>query len=85
MGIIKEQTDKYCVIRTRIYSSSLSQILELFDVAKNDFPDIKPTDVSVVCYGGEPHKRKYGLEFEKSKRGIVPEDYKPVGPLEKTL
>ncbi len=85
MKIIKEQTKKHCVIRTDTYGKTLDHLLDLYDLAKNDFPEIEPKDITIVHYAGERYKRTYGLEFKKPDGAKVPDDYQNIQQLELTL
>ncbi|MFH1425226.1 MAG: hypothetical protein ABIG28_00650 [archaeon] len=82
MDIIKEQTEKTCVIRSEAYTKSLGHLLELFSVAKADFPSIEPPDVDVLYYAGGHYAKTYGLEFRKPEGSTVPDGYKLIRDLE---
>jgi len=87
MEIIKEQTERHCVIRSDTYAKSLDHMLILFEFAQSDFPGLKPEDVSVQLYGGRRFKGTYGIEFPKIKieGTTVPGDYRQISELESTL
>ena len=84
MIFVKEQTEDHCVIRTDTYVHSLEHILNLFNTARQDFPDLKPKDVKVVQYGGRRYARTFGIEFEKPREIEVPEEYDHIQQLEYT-
>lgn len=84
MRIIKERTEKHCVLRTESYSHTLAHIEMLFEEAKKDFPSLKPEDVELVYYGGERYARTNGIEFIVPNGAPVPEEYQPIAHLEYT-
>ena len=78
-----EEKAKICVVRKNNYDGRLSNLLNMFELAKKDFPDLLPQDVTVQKYGGNTHRRQYGIEFEM--HGEVPAKYKRIHALELTL
>ena len=91
MRIIKEQTERpaenpdanpICVIRTDTYARTLSHLLGLFDIAKGDFPGLKPEDVNVNKYAGSRYAKTYGIEFQSPEGATIPDDYTQIATLE---
>lgn len=71
------------VVRKRSYGSYLSDIEELYQVAKADFPHLQREAVTVVKYGGRHYKGTFGIEFRKL--GPAHNSYRQVRQLEVTL
>lgn len=85
MEIIYEYAEesKVCVLRTDNYVKRLDHFLNLFEAAKEDFPNLKAEDVTVEKYGGDHHKRQNGIEFKVEEE--PPEKYERIGVLELTI
>ena len=66
MTIIKEFClySRQCIIRTDTYAHSLRHFQNLFEIAKKDYPDLKPENVEVIHYAGERYARTFGIEFK---------------------
>ncbi len=82
MTIFKEYQPnaKICVIRENAYGSNLNKFLSLYEMAKEDFPELKVEDVEIVQYGGRYYVRTFGIEFKIF--GKVPDSYDRIGQLE---
>ena len=52
-------------IRTNYYASDLEYFLNLFEIAKKDFPELREEDVKFVHYRGQRIKGIFGLEFSR--------------------
>lgn len=85
MDIIKEHcpSSGHCVIRTNTYGHSLELIQKLFEVARQDFPELTTEQVNVVKFAGGRYARTYGIEFEIQSE--VPGDYSEISQLENTF
>ncbi len=82
--IIKETNGTYGVVRTERYGSNLGYIELLFKIAKQDFRNLKASDVDVVHYGGDTHPKTFGIEFLIPIGATVPDDYIKIDYLEFT-
>lgn len=80
MESIKEYvpTSRCCIIRSNGYGNSLQEILDFFEEAKKDFPNLTPNQVNVVYYGGQWFTRFYGIEFQVPFGVQVPCSYKEI-------
>ena len=85
MHIYKEYCGNQVVLRTEHYTKKLGYILMLFFEARKDFPNLHPKDVEVICYAGRRYSKTYGIEFEKPKGTIVPDNYSPLLQLEEVF
>ena len=69
-----------CVVRTRLYDSSLVILDKLWEAALADFPSLSRKKVKVVCYSkGDNPQGTFGLEFEALSD--VPETYIAISKL----
>lgn len=86
MKVIKEYTGDHVVIRTNCYGSRLSFLMDLFNIAKKDFPSLELGHVEVKHYGGRHYAGTFGLEFELVTVGspMIPIDYEQITCLEMT-
>ena len=84
MSIIKESTDKHCVLRTNSYSHTLAHVDMLFAEALKDFPSLSREDVEIVHYGGKRYARTTGIEFPIPAGAIAPSEYSHIDHLEYT-
>jgi hypothetical protein len=66
-------------IRTNYYASDLEYFLNLFEIAKKDFPELKEEDVKFVHYGGQRIKGIFGLEFSRQGYKGKKKEYKAKG------
>lgn len=82
MKFIKKVSGDRCAILTDDYSNNLQRILDLFKEAQKDFPQLEPSDVKVVQYGGNRIKRIFGLEFDVPENAHVPTTYVGVSAFE---
>lgn len=87
--IIKEYADmpvvgnrRFC-IRMSGYGRTLQAILELWEIAKADFPQLTMEDVEIMYYAGDRFARTYGLEFGLDVK--PPDGYKEISELERTF
>jgi hypothetical protein len=69
-------------LRTTHYAYTLDYLMWLYEKAKEDFPDLRLSDVQVAHYAGERYARTYGIEFLRS--GLPHPDYTPISRREKT-
>lgn len=76
----RNNKDCHFVIRESNYGSQLAKFLNLFEIAKADFPELQPHMVRVVKYGGERYAKTFGIEFTLLSQ--PPEDYKEIAHLE---
>jgi hypothetical protein len=76
----RNNEDYHFVIRESDYGSQLAKFLNLFEIAKADFPELQPHMVRVIKYGGERYGKTFGIEFALSHQ--PPEDYKEIAHLE---
>lgn len=71
------------VIRESSYGSGLDKFERLFSIAKEDFPELRSSDVEIVHFGGKYYARTFGIEFESN---IIPsEEYSRISSLEYKL
>lgn len=70
------------VVRLDHYGSQLSSFEALFVEAEKDFPDLRSSDVKIVCYGGKRIKGFFGLEF--TENCTPPPGYEQISQLEYT-
>lgn len=54
------------------YSSLAEKMNRLVEIAQRDFPTVKTSDISIVQYAGEFHKRKYMIEFSVPADTMMP-------------
>lgn len=85
--IIKEyfegKTAFVIVIRESSYGSKFDKFERLFSIAKEDFPELRSSDVEIVHFGGKYYARTFGIEFESN---IIPsEEYSRISSLEYKL
>jgi len=50
-------------VRTELYDDSAQYWLDLVEIARQDFPDLKFDDVKTFIYGGQVYKKTRGIEF----------------------
>ena len=74
-----------CVIRTDTYGSSLEFFIDLYNVAKEDFPKLSEKDVQIVQYGGRHYRGTFGIEFCMSEGTKIPDSYQEYSFLEQRL
>lgn len=72
-----------CVVRANNYSRSLAHLMAMFNSTMSDFPALATRDVTVKQYGGDRHKRQFGIEFTPTND--VPEKYERIHQLEVVL
>lgn len=82
MKFVKEVSGNRCAIRADSYNNDLQHISNLFEEAKKDFPQLEPSNVKVVQYGGRHIKRIFGLEFDVPANARVPTTYIGVSEFE---
>lgn len=84
MNIIKEYcpTSKHCVIRTNTYGHSLALMQKLFEIARQDFPELDAEQVQVVQFAGRHYAKTYGIEFKAETN--IPKGYDEIAQLEYT-
>lgn len=70
------------VIRENAYGSMLDKFEKLFQVAKEDFPNLSSSDVEVIHFGGRYYAKTFGIEFDAK---TYPEGYSQVSNLEYRL
>jgi len=78
--LIREHVDRDCIVRSKVYDRSLGHVVELFEAAKRDFPDldIDPAQVEVVHYAGSRYAKTRGIEFRVPEGTEIPESYTEV-------
>lgn len=81
------KTNGYCkvAIYENDYSSLAEKMNRLIEIAQRDFPSIKTSDISIVQYAGEFHKRKYAIEFSLPADTVMPNTYEEVRELNPTF
>lgn len=71
------------ILRREDYSHRLNKIIELYDEARRDFPNLPLADVEIVQYGGRRYRRTFGIEFTLDTP--IPAGYVEVAQVEDTL
>lgn len=71
------------IIRLPYYGSKFSHFVEMVNMAKKDFDNLQDSEVVIVHYGGEVHRRTFGIEFEVDK--IPPNGYTQIEQTERRL
>lgn len=71
----KDNDTRLCILTSRYYNSSLEYFLFLFELAKEDFPELVAKDCEIRQYAGRFRKGHCGLEFQVT-RETMPEEYK---------
>ena len=65
------------------YNSSLAHFMSMFGEAFDDFRTLTIGKVDIKQYGGDRHKRRFGIEFTPTND--VPEKYEWIHQVEVTL
>jgi len=60
------------IFTTRTYAQTLWFLVDLYNEAKKDFPNLKMSDVDVNRYGGDSRNGMYGIEFYGD---TIPKEY----------
>jgi hypothetical protein len=55
--------------------------MNMFEIAKKDFPDLLMTDVKVAHYGGDTISGTFGIEFPVPENVVIPATYKIIDQL----
>lgn len=63
-------------IRPNNYNSRISQIKEMVDIAKKDFPGLTDNDIKVVLYIEDQWRFQTRIEWSQSSNIKFPEKYK---------
>lgn len=74
-----------CAIRTNSYDKGLKHIVGLYEEAKQDFPSLRPEDVTLAHYGGKSIRGIMGIQFKVPEGSKVPRSYTKVSSFEDTL
>jgi hypothetical protein len=65
MDIKKYQTPEgYCIIKSNTYCHSIEYINKLKQIAKQDFPNLKDSEISVKVYNDDRWGKQTGIEFK---------------------
>lgn len=71
----KQNGTRLCILTSRYYDSSLAYFLFLKELAKEDFPELLPSQIEIKRYAGRFRKGMCGIEFQV-KCDTMPADYK---------
>jgi hypothetical protein len=71
----KDKDIKLCILTSKFYDRSLAYFMFLFELAKEDFPQLEFKDVECQTYGGRNRKGMCGIEFSVTKK-TMPDSYK---------
>lgn len=88
MYVTKEFVEKLSgrflvIIRFNYYGSKFSLFVEVVNMAKKDFDNLQDSEIVIVHYGGEVHRRTFGIEFEVDE--TPPSGYTQVKQTERRL
>lgn len=73
------------ILREDNYDDRLDKFNALFELARQDFPHLSPNFVDVKHYGGDSHKRQWGIEFAMHDKFGVPAGYTQINEVLPTL
>lgn len=72
---VETNGERHCILTSRYYDRSIAYFMFLFELAKEDFPELEFKDTECQTYGGRDRKGLCGIEF-KVKRETMPDGYK---------
>lgn len=73
------------VVRRNCYGLTAASAMELAEIAKADFPGLKPEDCRIIHFGGVSYKGTFGIEFDCGDLAIAPDGWVEISELEYIL
>jgi hypothetical protein len=85
MTMIEVDMKAVCVVRSKAYGCTLTKLVQMAAIARQDFPDLKDEDIRVVQFGGDSFRGTWGIEFDGGNLTVAPPSWRSIPELHKLL